>query len=54
MKFVGFIFGAMLTAVGFWLSGYDFNERGDAAVSMYLTSILSGIITSLGFAIFEE
>ena len=54
MKFIGFIIGVMLTVIGFWLSGYDFNERGDVAVRMYLTCILSGIIMCLVFAIFED
>lgn len=54
MNFIGFIVGVMLTVIGFWLSGYDFNERGDVAVRMYLTCIWSGIIMTSFFAIFED
>ena len=54
MKFIGFIIGVMLTVIGFWLGGYNFNERGDVAVHIYLTCILSGIIMAVGFAIFED
>ncbi len=54
MKFIGFIIGVMLTVIGFWLSGYNFNERGDVAVNMYLTCIFSGIIMVAVFATFED
>lgn len=42
MRFIGFIVGVMLTLIGFWLYGYDFDQRGDLAVSVFFCSLLIG------------
>ena len=35
-------FGYVLVLVGFWLGGFDFNQRGALAVTAYLYSTLVG------------
>ena len=37
-----FILGAGLVAAGFWLHGFDFNERGGEALTVYLMGLLVG------------
>ena len=53
MRFAGFIIGVMLTSTGFWLGGFDFNERGNVAVLMYLTCLLSGVMGAAFLSNFE-
>ena len=54
MKLAGFIIGVMLTVIGFYVSGYDFNERGYVAVNLYIGSLIFGILGAILFSTFEE
>ena len=54
IKFVGFIIGIMLTAIGFYLGGYDFNERGYVALNLYFAALILGVLGAILFSTFEE
>jgi len=43
MKFIGFILGVALVIIGFYLSGFDFNTRGEDAVAVYVLSLIHGV-----------
>lgn len=44
MRFFGFVIGVMLVCVGFWLGGFDFNERGFDAVACLLIALFVGAL----------
>lgn len=54
MKFAGFIFGVLLTVIGFYLGGYDFNERGFIALNLYINTIIFGIIGAIVASTLED
>lgn len=46
---VGALLGFIATTLGYWLAGYDFNERGNWALGWYLVSLLVAFFAA-GFA----
>jgi uncharacterized membrane protein YiaA len=54
MRFIGFILGVMTTVIGFYLGGYDFNERGYVAVNLYVCAIAFGILGAVFASNFED
>ena len=54
MKFVAFIVGVGLNIFGFWLLGYNFDQRGELAVTLYLTSLIFGGLFALLVPIFKD
>ena len=53
MKIAGFIFGVILTVIGFYLGGYDFNHRGDTAIVAYVGSLIFGALSAILFSTFD-
>lgn len=45
MRYVIMAFGFVLTLLGFWVGGFDFNERGFNAGFVYLVSI--GVVLAI-------
>ena len=41
-QMIGFGVGCLVVIVGFWLGGFDFNQRGDKLVSAYLLAFMVG------------
>ena len=44
MKFVFFIIGMAISLIAWWLSGFDFDARGNDALNCFFTTMLSGFL----------
>lgn len=47
VQMLGFVFGFILSAFGFWLGGYDLLERGGDLGLIYVESLLVGVMGAL-------
>lgn len=47
---IGMAFGAGIICGGFWVNGFDFDERGDTAGWCYIVSVIVGLISGGVFA----